>query len=237
MSLELWHSWDKGGRRPDSLGPLMTAYQPLVGREASRWSGSGLPQLALETHAKKLVIAGFHSFDPKRGVQLSTHLINQLRGMDRFVSTYRGDVRLPQEKLHLADKVFRTQQALSLELGREPTATEIGERSGIGTTTIGKLKKFQSGLYSQAESGGFSQPVREDISHDEIVMGFLYQELSPQEQLVFDYSAGQHGKIELQPGAIATKLNISAARVSQLKTGIATKAKRYQRAVGSLLEG
>lgn len=236
MPIDLWHTWNNRGRRQDHLSPLLGAYQPLVEKETNRWSGSGLPKIVLEAQAKKLLIQGFHSYDPKKGAQLSTHLIGHLKGMDRFVNQHRGDVRLPQEKVHLADKVFKAKSQLELELGREATHDEIAERSGVGTTTIGKLKRFQSGLYSGAEAGGFNQPVKEDISHDQIVMGFLYQELSPQQKLVFDYSTGQHGKPQLSPGDIAVRMGISNARVSQLKNEIAEKARRYQRAVGSLMK-
>lgn len=235
MSIDLWHAWNHDRGNPAHLAPLMTAYSPYIGREVSRWSSSGLPQVVLEGQARKLTLDAFHSFDPKKGAQLQTHVVNQLKGLDRFVNTYREDVRMPVEKVHLANKVYRTKQELELELGREATAGEISDRSGVGLSTVGSLKRFQAGLYSNNELSGFAQPVREDLNHQQIAADFLYHDLTPQQQLVFAYSTGYGGKSTLPPGQIATKLGVSAARVSSIKNDIADKARRYQRAVTSLM--
>ena len=235
MSVELWHSWNNGGRSPERLTPLLAAYKPLIDREVTRWSGSGLPKIVLESEAKRLAIQSFHGFDPSKGAQVQTNIINHLKGMDRFVNLYRSDVRLPEEKVHLGNKVYKAKQDLELMLGREATVDEIAEHSGVSRHTIGTLKKFQAGLYSNNEMGGFNQPVREDITHDEIVRDFLYSDLSPMQQLVFTHATGHGGRPVLSTNEMAKKLNVSASRVSGLRDEIATKARRYQHAVGSLM--
>lgn len=232
---EPWEVWHAGGRKRTQLKPLMTAYQPLVNREVDRWSGSGLPRVALEAQAKKLLLGAFRTFDASRGAQLQTHVMHRLRAMDGYVAAHRLDVRMPVDRLRLADKAYRSQQQLTLDLGREPTTEEISRHSGIGTTTIGKLTRFSSQLSSAAEAGGFSAPVKEDISHDQIVADFLYSDLSPMQQKVFEYSVGHNNKEILPPGEIAKKLGVSAARISQLKGQIAKKALGYQQATNFLM--
>jgi len=235
MPIEKWRIWKDSGQHPERLTPLLDACKPHIDREVNRWSSSGLPRIVLEAEAKRLAVESFHTFKPGAGAQITTHMTNHLRGLDRFVNTYREDIRLPQEKVHLANKVFRTKQELELELGREATIEEISEHSGVGKHTIGSLKRFQSSLYSNNEMGGFAQPVREDITHDQIVADFLYHDLSPKQKIVFQHSTGYRGKPVMSAGEIAKKLNVSAPRVSAIKNEIADKARRYQTAVNSLM--
>lgn len=234
MSLDAWNTWDQGGRKRSQLKPLMAAYQPLVDREVDRWSGSQLPRVALESQAKRLTMKAFRTFDPARS-QLQTHVMGGLRGMDEFVKAHSLGVRMSVGKTRLADKAYRVSKQLELELGREATPEEIAMRSGLGITTLGGLARAQNQLASSAEAGGFSQPIREDLSHDQIVAEFLHSDLPPIQQQVLDYSMGLHGKDKLSPGAIAKKLNLSSARISQIKTEIASKGNRYQRATDFLM--
>lgn len=233
MSQDLWHDWHASGRPRTKLTPLLKAYQPYIGREVERWTGSGLPELVLRAEARRLAGAAFKSFDPAQA-QLQTHLVNHLKGLGRFVTTYRDEVRLPAEKASLAGKVYRAKVDLEAELGREATQDEIAERSGVGTTTVGKLRRFQSSLYSTQE--GLGQPEREDISHHQIAADFLYSQLSPMQKLVFGHSTGYGGAQILRPGEMALRLKVGPSRISGLKTEVAQKALRYRGAVHSLLE-
>lgn len=231
--MDHWNIWDANGRRREDLAPLLTSFAPLIDHEVHRYSGSGLPRLVLEAEAKRLAVGAFHSYQPAKA-QLQTHVMNQLRDMNSFVNTYRQDVRLPQQRIILADRLTRARTEMAQELGREATDPELARRIGVGTTTIGKLAKFQSTLYSRAEEGGFNQPVREDITRDQIVMDFLAHDLSPVHRVVFEHSTGYGGKPMLAAGAIAKKLGVSNGRVSQLKTEIGERARAYGQAVAAL---
>lgn len=235
MAQEQWQKWHEGGRKREHLAPLLTSFQPLIDHEVSRWSGTGLPRIVLEAEAKKHAIDAFHTYDPSKA-QLQTHVMNRLRAMSTFANTYRSDVRMPNERAMLADKLTRARVDMGMELGREATDQELARRIGVGQTTIGKLNRFQTALYSRAEAGGFNQPVREDLSRDQITADFLYHDLSPVHKTVFAHTTGYGGKPVLTPGEIAKKLQVSPGRVSQLKTEIAAHAKRYDRAVNSLME-
>lgn len=235
MSVELWHDWNASGRPRAKLSPILKAYQPYIGREVDRWSGSGLSPLLLRSEASRLAIGAIKTYDPSRA-QLQTHLVTALKGLDRFVNTYRDDVRLPLEKAQLAGKVYQARQELESELGREATASEIATRAGVGQTSLGHLKRYQASLYSVLGEAGAGQPVRGDIDHQQLAADFLFQSLSPQQQLVFGYSTGYGGKPQLGNNAIAGKLGVSATRVSGLRREILTQAQRYQGAVSSLME-
>lgn len=227
-----WQNWDRNGRRREDLAPLLSAFAPAIDHEVHRWSGTGLPKLVLASEAKRQAILAFQDFKPDQG-DLAPFVKTRLgQRMVNFTAPYRQDVRMPNERLALADKLVRARIDLAQELGREATDPELARRIGVGTTTIGKLAKFQGRLYSQAEEGGFNQPAREDLTRDQVVMDFLAQDLPPMQRLVFEHSTGYGGKPVLAAGEIAKKLAVSPGRVSQLKTDIGDRARAYQRAIG-----
>lgn len=195
-----------------------------------------MPEIVLEAEARKLAIGAFKTFNPKGNAKLQTHVFNRLKGLDSFVNTYKNDVRMPQDRVHVADRVHRARRQLSLELGRDATDEEVSKASGVGVETLGSLHRFNSSLVSASQDGGFSGPAREDVNHDHIVSSFLFSQLSPMQQRVFEHTTGYNGKPVLSTQELAKNLNVSSARVSMLKGQVAQKAKDYQAAVSSLME-
>lgn len=236
MTVEAWQAWHGAGRQRKHLNPLLDVHKPIIEKEVSRWSASGLPPVVLRAEARRLAIDAFKSYDPEKA-KLTTHVMNHMKRMDRFVTTHAPDIRVSQEKVHLANKVIRAKYEIELEQGREATVDEVVARSGVGKHTIGSLKRHSAKLYSANEgSESFNQPVREDIDHAGLVVSFLHDELSPQQQIVFRHLTGHGGHEVLPPAEIAKKAGVSVQRVSNIKTQILKKAQRYQQTVGQLME-
>lgn len=235
MSGELWQAWNQD-RRPESLRPLLDAHTPLINHELARWSGSGLPPIVLKAEARRLARNAYETYDPSKGAEVSTHLVNHLRGLGTFVVQHRDPVRMPLDQARLADKVYRSKQELELQLGREATVQEIQQHAGVGTTSLGNLSRQQARLYSQNEAAGFDQPARQDLTNQELVTDFLYHDLTPRQQLVFDHFTGRNGREALGTQAIAERLNLTPGRVSAIRNQIRSKAERYSAAVLNLME-
>jgi len=235
MAIALWQAWDQD-RRTERLRPLLAAHATLIDHEIGRWAGSGLPPVALRAEARRLTLNAYRSFDPSKGANVGTHVVNHLRGLDAYVSQHRDPVRLPVEQARVADKVYRAKRELELELGREATVGEVRERAGVGSINLGNLGRQQARLYSQNEASGYEQPVREDLTHDELVRDFLYHDLTPRQQLVFDHITGGNDREELGTVAIAERLNMTPGRVSAIRNQIRTKAEGYRLAVNNLME-
>jgi DNA-directed RNA polymerase specialized sigma subunit len=59
------------------------------------------------------------------------------------------------------------------------------------------------------------------------VLKLIPYELSPEENAVFEHVYGTGGKPQLGTGDIAKRLNMSAPKVSRVKSAIAEKIKKY----------
>jgi DNA-directed RNA polymerase sigma subunit (sigma70/sigma32) len=64
-------------------------------------------------------------------------------------------------------------------------------------------------------------------SRQQEILRLLPYDLSPDEKAVFEHIYGINGKERLSPGDIATKLNMSAPKISRIKAAIASKYEGY----------
>jgi hypothetical protein len=206
---------------PATPSNVFVQYQPLIDKTVGRWASSGLPKVVLDAEAKRIVAKALGSHDPSKGT-LGLHLQNHLQQMDAFVNTFAPDVRVPLDRLRDVNKHVSDDIAFRVDHGYAPQ-------------NAGALNKFQTNLYSKVQAGGFSQPVKEDLGHEQIAMDFLYHDLPKTHKLVFAHSVGYNGMPKLTTNDLATKLGVSAGRVSQLKNDIAQRAHEYNYAIESLM--
>lgn len=219
---------------PETPHAVFTQYAPLINREVGRWAASGLPRVVLEAEAKRLIIKALPLYRADKNSNLTTHLTNHLQKLDAFVNTYKPDVRMSLDKTYMQNKAIAAQTALRLELGAEPSQVQIAERLGVTPTTLGGLHKYQTNLYSKVEEGGFAQPVHENLDQNSLVMDFLHHDLSPLHKVVFAHTVGYKGAPVLTANELSSKLQITPARVQNIRSDLAQQLQRYNHAVGSL---
>jgi hypothetical protein len=219
--------------KKNSANAVFEQYAPLVHREVSRWEASGLPRVVLEAEAKRLMAQSLPSYDPAKGT-LGTHFTNHLRKLDGFVMTHRSDVRMPLDRAYMRNKAITAQADLRLELGTEPTPTQIAQRLGVAPHRLGDLHRAQTSLYSATEAAGANQPAMEQTGHREMVLDFLHHDFSPVHKVVFEHTVGYKGAPVLSGQQLAEKLKVTPARIQALRTEIAEQTQRYTRAVDYL---
>ena len=125
QDIELYNAW-KGSGDKQALGQLMKQLRPVIYSEVRRTSGT-LPEAALSAEAKKWTIRALNTYDPNKGVAISTHVMNYLPKVRRLNYKYQNSARLP-ENLQLQFTEFRNATShLETTLNREPTDEEIAK--------------------------------------------------------------------------------------------------------------
>ena len=214
----LLNAWRKEPT-PQSTGALIKALKPTLDRGVSMFGRNAGPSAASE--AKTLAISALKSYDPTKS-SLATHVTNHLKRLQRYTQNNRL-VRMP-EKLNADSAYLNNLEAEFLDQeGRNPTAQELADSSGISMSRIAKARMLRSpvseGQYATEENNyselsGMSKP---DSSR---YLDLVYQGLSPVDQFILESSAGLNGSRVLSAQEIAKQLRLSPGAISQRRAKI-----------------
>ena len=237
--VHLWEKWDKSGRSPQTLKPLLQHVDPLIKMRMMSFRGlQSIPQSALEAELKRQAVTAFQRYDPSKGVALATHVVNYLKGANTFVYNYQNAARIPGARARKIGVFKSAFKSMEEDLDRPPTAIELADRLSWPVKEVTRMTtQLRSDLLpsvgTRAESAMVQMPseIRE-------VLELVPYELDPVDRSVFEYTFGQGGKPMLGTVEIAKVLKTSPAKVSRVKARVAKKVDAYlQRASADNLYG
>ena len=218
----LWWTWNQG-KKPDDLSTLVNTFTPMMKSQMRRIGNETIPPSAIEGEAKSLTIQAIRSYKPEEAASLSTHVGNRLKKLDRYVMQRQGVGRLPEEQI-LRTATFRQAEGeMEDDLGRTPTAQELSDKL---QWSLGQVARTRRGLKGEFVTS--ANPLLEELNptHREqfdvaVAMQFVYQDLEPEQQRVFEFTFGHAGQDELKTNReIADKMGISESKVRNVKTKI-----------------
>lgn len=234
--LELWMRW-RASKSQGDLQALMTQMAPVFAREVNQGANI-VPRYVLENEAKALALKAFETYDPARGVLLSTHVTNHLQKLKRTVYARQSTVSIPEHQRITFNTYRRVKSELEDVLGHPPTIDHISDHMAIPVKRLQSIiKNVEKKEYLESGEGpAFQQEDDDDIIH------LAYAEMSPQQKQIFEMRTGYDGSANGNPAKIRTggqimqTLNLSQGQLSyevQKITSLLTRAQRL-RGQGSL---
>lgn len=185
----LWHRW-RDEQDDSAYDELISSFDPLIRSRLSQWSTNPVNQTALRGHAYSLVRDALPNWDPEKG-SLSTHVVNSLMPISRFVSTYQNPTYVPERLANDFGKIQKIKQDLRDELDRRPTINEIAARAKMKPD---KVERIMGGLATSVPISAVLDEAdrsRETLDAmralDDRNMYLLRAELEGQEREVFDF--------------------------------------------------
>jgi len=219
--LALWRRW-KTDPTDEHASALLRQVNPLVQREASKWAGT-LARPLLETEGKRLAMQAFHNFDPNRGAQLGTHVVNQLQKMSRLSYANQNVARLPENKMLQYHSYHLGHEKLQDELGRSPTTDELADHLGWSMghleafrKDIGRKELLESGGIEGSEAGLHAEEVNDHL------VDFIHHDLPPVQKGIFEHLTGYRGAEVLSNQDIQKKLGLTQGVYSYQKAKLLT---------------
>ncbi len=88
---------------PGAKRDLLKSLAPVINSQAGRFSGSGLPDIAVKLEGQRLALEAFKTYDPSKS-QLNTHVTNSLKKLSRFVTNYQNVGHIPEPRALMIGK-------------------------------------------------------------------------------------------------------------------------------------
>tara|TARA_Y100000310_G_scaffold313881_2_gene362756 strand:- start:387 stop:1220 length:834 start_codon:yes stop_codon:yes gene_type:complete len=223
----LWQRWDRGGRKPEHLTPLLKSLDPFIKskvRGYAKQGDIGIPKRSIETKLRQHAMKGIKTFDPKQGTKLTTHIGNKFLAMSDFVHENRNFAHIPKARSQQFQPFRNAQMELEMELGRDPTVPELQKRlQWPNVKDVARMKReIKSELWSgdQGEDQGSSSQIRSMIQ----LMPSMLK--GNDEKKVFGALYPTGGGIP-SVKQVARNTGMSEQRVYQLRARILNRAKPY----------
>lgn len=215
--LELYQSWRKT-KNPEYLTKLMNSLKPVMFKEIGKWRGGALPDEVLHAQGMKLLYKGIQTYDPKKGVKLSTHITNQLKPLSRLVYTYSNVLRIPENRVQRIALFRRALDELQDKLGRRPSVDELADHLSWSKRLVAET--WQAILKDTLIQEGYMHMPVTETTPMSWAIDFFYQSLSPKEKILFEDLVGYGGRPQLPEKQILKEHKITPEKLAKFKEKI-----------------
>jgi DNA-directed RNA polymerase specialized sigma subunit len=191
--MDLFKQWRTHESVP-AFQQLYVSMKPLLHDAAKKASyGSNVPESAHRIWAAQVFHDALRTYNPTAGTALQSHVYNAVhQKAKRLNYLYQNIGHIPEDRMSKIGLYYNVYENLKSHLGREPTTAELADELQWGVKTVEKIQtEIRKDL---AMDVGTEEVAVFESSADEEILEYIYYELTSEEQLVYDYVFGKHGK-------------------------------------------
>ena len=244
LEIDLAQGVEKGSR--PAKKKLIQSNLRLVVSIAKKYVGRGMSFLDLIQEGNQGLMRAVEKYDWRRGYKFSTYATWWIRqAITRAIADQARTIRIPVHMVETINKLIRTSRKLAQQLGREPSAEEIGKEMELEPNRVREIFKIAQDTTSLEKPVGdeedsllgdfiedTSQPSPVDQASKQLLkenIEEVLESLSDREARVLKMRFGLDGYRPMTLEEVGREFGVTRERIRQIEAKALRKLKHPSR--------